>query len=83
MANERDVRGAAEAAGIRVDTYSPGDGVTRYRFDYEQDDYFAMRGVYTAQGAREALTWLAGYVEGTRRAGDRTARPEMPPESAF
>ena len=50
--------------GLFFDTYSPGDGVSRYRFFREETDYFAGRGIYTALGKKEALTFLAGYFEG-------------------
>jgi len=47
--------------GFGVDDYSPGDGVTRYRFfDREPFGYFAGRGIYTALGIKEAQTFTAG-----------------------
>ena len=47
--------------GFGVDTYGPGDGVTRYRFfDREPFGYFAGRGIYTALGISEAETFAAG-----------------------
>ena len=54
----------AAAIGLLVKTYSPGDGVTRYRF-FEHaplgQDYFGPNdGVYTALGLKEARTYLAG-----------------------
>ena len=50
------------------DTYSPGDGITRYRFfstsrDYFRD-YFSADGLYTALGRKEAITFLDGVVTG-------------------
>ena len=51
--------------GWGVDTWSPGDGVTRYRFfDREPHGYFAGRGVYTALGIKEAETFVAGVCLG-------------------
>jgi hypothetical protein len=47
--------------GFGMDDYSPGDGVTRYRFfDREPFGYFAGRGIYTALGIKEAETFVAG-----------------------
>lgn len=64
-----DVRETAREAGVHVSTWSPGDGVTRYRFfvgpDAERNMYFGPEdGVYTAYGRKEALVWLAGYASG-------------------
>ena len=55
----------AREAGLYVDSYSPGDGVTRYRFFGKPMDYFAGRGLFTALGKKEAETWLDGYVAST------------------
>ena len=52
----------AREAGLYVDSYSPGDGVTRYRFFGKPMDYFAGGGLFTALGKKEAETWLEGYV---------------------
>ena len=54
----------ARHAGLYVDHYSPGDGVTRYRFFDKPMDYFAGSGLFTALGRKEADTWLEGYVVG-------------------
>jgi hypothetical protein len=52
---------------IRYATYSPGDGVTRYRFfetdqtpNYDQGNY-----IYTALGIKAADLWLCGVVYGS------------------
>jgi len=51
--------------GFGVDTYSPGDGVTRYRFfASEPFDYFGGRGIYTALGLKEANTFADGLEIG-------------------
>lgn len=56
----------AEAAGLIVRTWSPGDGVTRYRFfedrpGRERQDYFGPEnGIYTALGLAEAWTFVRG-----------------------
>lgn len=57
----------ASALGLYVCTYSPGDGVTRYRFfqlenGERHSSYFGPEnGIYTALGLKEANTFLAGY----------------------
>ena len=53
----------AVRAGLYVRTYSPGDGLTRYRFFKKKgNSYFGPdNGIYTALGIKEAETWLSGY----------------------
>jgi hypothetical protein len=51
----------AERLKLYVRKYSPGDGVTRYRFMRKKVSYFADDGVFTALGIGQAETWLAGY----------------------
>lgn len=53
--------------GLFVDTYSPGDGVTRYRFFLTDSDYFSDHGIYTALGWKEAVTFAAGFMNGVHR----------------
>jgi hypothetical protein len=57
---------SCERAGLKVDTYSPGDGATRYRFFLANDpqgaDYFGGRGVFTALGLREAFAFVNGAL---------------------
>ena len=55
----KDIEAAALAAGLRVDTHSPGDGVTRYRF-------FADRPhpLVTVSGTGLALIFIDGYGAG-------------------
>jgi hypothetical protein len=58
----------ARRAGLLVRTYSPGDGVTRYRFfriadvpEGERQGYFGpANGCYTALGLKEAYTFVSG-----------------------
>jgi len=56
----------AKEAGLHVATYSPGDGVTRYRFFKSKKpvSYFQQTGLYTALGLLEAEAWLSGYRRG-------------------
>lgn len=62
----------AEKFGFYVATYSPGDGVTRYRFFSEPSDYFGpASGLYTALGYKEATIWLNGAIAGASKEGKR------------
>jgi len=60
---------AASEVGLHIGTYSPGDGVTRYRFFVTEagqplNSYFGPRnGIYTALGLKEAWAFLAGYTK--------------------
>lgn len=66
----------AEDAGLTFSTWSPGDGMTRYRFFDDtalNSDYFGGEPVQTCLGLREAEVWLRGYVAG-KHAGRRGAR---------
>lgn len=51
----------ARRHGLWLRKYSPGDGVTRYRFMRKNVSYFADDGIFTALGIGQAETWLAGY----------------------
>jgi len=53
--------------GLFIDTWSPGDGATRYRFFTEPVDYFAGQvghpyGLFTALGLKEAVTFAKGWI---------------------
>lgn len=57
-----------ELAGFYVNTYSPGDGVTRYRFFSKPSDYFGPEsGDYTALGFKEADTYAIGRIHGVNK----------------
>ena len=65
MSRLSELEDKARRAGLYVYTYSPGDGVTRYRFSREAgSDYFACRSVYTALGLAEAHCFANGAVIG-------------------
>lgn len=70
MAMSKEVRELAQAAGVYVDTWSPGDGMTRYRFASAPGNYFAWSSVTdtltTCLGARAALQFLHGVIAGRR-----------------
>lgn len=66
----------AEKSGLYIRTYSPGDGVTRYRFfrhlesscECNHQTYFGpASGIYTALGLKEAETFVRGYSERSAR----------------
>lgn len=56
-----ELRKAAVKVGLHVETYSPGDGVKRYRFFDKPTDYDAGRGFFTAYGKGEAVAFLLGW----------------------
>jgi hypothetical protein len=60
-----ELRYNASRVGLFIDSYSPGDGVTRYRFFLQPTDYFAGDGIYTALGKKEAETFVNGFIQGT------------------
>lgn len=62
---KRDIEDRARQLGIHVSTWSPGDGVTRYRFFRGTADYFGDYAIYTALGAKEARVFLAGFAAGS------------------
>ena len=67
MTRLEELQEEAKAVGLHIDTYSPGDGVTRYRFFTEPSDYFAGRGTYTALGLGEARVFVTGWSQGWHR----------------
>lgn len=78
--NRRDVFELADRCGLVVDTYGPGDGITRYRFGARQpagsffgNDYFSMKPEYTALGLKESRAWLLGYAAGRESIPGRNA----------
>lgn len=73
MTRNSRIEEMARYVGLIFRTWSPGDGVTRYRFfDGPADNYFAEEdGLWTARGAKEAEVWLRGFTAG-RRAGRRS-----------
>lgn len=50
---------------LDVFTYSPGDGITRYKFAPKglYEDYFAAEPRTQALGWKEAMVWLDGYEQ--------------------
>jgi hypothetical protein len=70
MTTKKEVAENARLVGLEVMTYAPRDGMTRYRFfpkDLNADGYFASSGeLFTALGANDAMTFLAGYQAGLR-----------------
>ena len=58
----------AHELGLCIGRWSPGDGVTRYRFfaskDHSHLDYFSGDGMFTALGIKEATIFLRGIARG-------------------
>jgi hypothetical protein len=86
-----DARGKTRLEKLRADlppgytvyTYSPGDGVTRYRFFKNapaKQDYFGPdNGIYTALGYAEAEAFASGLVS-EADVNEVEARRKRPPE---
>lgn len=65
MKTQNDIRKTAARLGLYVETWSPGDGKTRYRFFHEQpSSYFGPSSCFTCLGEREADMFLTGYAHG-------------------
>jgi len=50
--------------GFRMETYSPGDGVTRYRIVKGEGGYFGGQAICTAIGLKEAKMMADAFREG-------------------
>ena len=44
MSRLETLKQRAEVAGVKLSSWSPGDGVTRYRIHLTKDDYFSAGG---------------------------------------
>ena len=60
-----ELREACENVNVRVARWSPGDGVTRYRFfnatnHNQENSYFESDGDFTALGIKEATAYARG-----------------------
>jgi len=62
--------------GLSVDTWSPGDGQTRYRFLPAGKEYFSDRGIGTYLGKKTAEAFLAGLVQGAEAQKDVRAKDD-------
>ena len=76
MTRYQNLQLKAKQCGLSVAKWSPGDGMTRYRFyvtglyNDEGADYFAlMNPTFTACGLGDAHTWVNGYRSGLHRFG--------------
>ncbi len=76
MSRRAELYAKAAHAGLAVETWTPGDGFTRYRFFWDPDpkeenadrDYFSSgSAIYTALGMKEAHTFLNGVRAAQRR----------------
>ena len=69
MANKRsrltDLRDLAARHGLYIYTYSPGDGITRYRMsNSSHSNYFACHALHTALGFSQAQLYVTGFIDG-------------------
>jgi len=72
MSRFTELQNSVQATGLSIDTYSPGDGVTRYRFFNEYNgNYFASSGIFTALGIRDAEIFWKGYLSADEADYDR------------
>jgi hypothetical protein len=71
MTTTKQLAEIAYGYGLDLFTYSPGDGVTRYRFarSGEQTCYFSGNGITVVLGRKEARLWLLGYADALRTQG--------------
>lgn len=81
----QELQDYAKSVGITVATWSPGDGVTRYRF-FEKagpgQTYFGpLSPMYTALGLKEAWNYLYGYGAGGT-ASSHATRKKLTPQEA-
>ena len=70
-------------AGLFIHTWSPGDGITRYRFFTEpgQSYYGPKDGIYTALGIKEACNFAMAYKMGKQSQMIDTASRFRPKKS--
>jgi hypothetical protein len=65
QARLQELRDHARGVGLTVETWSPGDGTTHYRFFNKappSQTYFGPKiGIYTAIGLPEAWAFLGNY----------------------
>lgn len=59
-----DLRSVLAPLGLTVDTWSPGDGMTRYKFLPIGKEYFSDRGIATVFGFKDADLFTTGLVQG-------------------
>lgn len=65
MTRRQNLDRKAEQLGLKVFTWSPGDGTTRYRFSAgTSESYHHEDGLFTALGLHEAEVFLKGYALG-------------------
>jgi hypothetical protein len=65
MSTKKEALKLAGVAGLHVETWSPGDGATRYRVFERPSAYHAGGELYTALGSRDLLSWVHGYLDGS------------------
>lgn len=63
MTNRQVAFKIAKQCGLHIATWSPGDGITRYRVFNKPSDYFDGYGIAprTILGAKDLVTFMRGY----------------------
>jgi hypothetical protein len=67
MSTKKEALKLAANLKLHLETWSPGDGVTRYRIFKKPTPYHGGGEKFTALGPKELLAWLTGYAEGSGR----------------
>ena len=67
MSTKTEALKLAGDLGFHVETWSPGDGATRYRVFNKPTPYHGGGEKFTALGSRELLAWLRGFGSGSGR----------------
>ncbi len=70
MSKRIDILNNRLPVGYHIATWSPGDGVTRYRICPDGQDYFSTSGMPTALGFRAAETMVEAFAAGWHASHD-------------
>lgn len=86
MSRLTDLQSRAARCNLHIRTYSPGDGITRYRFFTDPaNSYFGpSSGIGTVLGFKAAETFANGFIAGwwsrdAEAEGERIARDSVAP----
>ena len=68
MIKRSELTELANLCGLEIDTYSPGDGITRYKVFRSNDPstkggYFAGDGIFRSIKRKEVLAFLNGFAK--------------------
>lgn len=62
--SRESVRSSWTCRGLYTATWSPGDGITRYRFALAPFDYHETNGIHTALGWKAAVAFAEAFLLG-------------------